>query len=228
MFAAASLGLLSACVQPNDPAWSAFNTEAGKGVTDGGFGNATMNNTLVMTGQAAYRDNLATRFAASVPSTITFAFNSATLDAEAQANLRQQADFMRQFPEVRFSVYGHTDLVGSTAGNYQLGLRRAQAAVSFLASLGIDRSRLDALVSEGKTQPVVMTQGPERRNRRTVTTVSGFVERHPNVLNGRYAEIIFRDFVTSAEPASTLTPATAGNEAGGGGGGGGSVGGGGG
>jgi hypothetical protein len=88
--------------------------------------------------------------------------------------------------------------VGSGAYNYQLGLRRAQTAVAFLVSQGIDRSRLDALVSEGETQPLVITQEEERRNRRTVTEVSGFVQRHPNVLNGRYAEIIFRDYVNSA------------------------------
>ncbi len=201
---AAALALVAACVQPNDPTWSAFNTEAGMGITDGGFGNATMNNTLVMSGQAAYRETLATRFAAEVPTTINFAFNSAVLDAEAQGILRRQADFIRQFPEVRFSVFGHTDLVGSASYNYRLGLRRAQAAVGFLVSQGVERSRLDALVSEGKTQPVVMTEGPERRNRRTVTTVSGFVERHPNVLNGRYAEIIFRDYVGSAALQTTV------------------------
>ena len=210
--AAAALILLAACAQTNDPAWSAFNTEAGTGVTDGGFGNSTMNNTLVMTGQAAYRDNLATRFAAAVPTTVNFAFNSATLDAEAQARLRQQANFIRQFPEVRFSVYGHTDMVGSNAANYQLGLRRAQAVVGFLVAQGVHRSRLDALVSEGKTQPLVVTQGPELRNRRTETTVSGFVERHPNVLNGKYGEIIVREYIDSA----TAVP-TVGGDGGGGG-----------
>lgn len=204
LIGAAALALLAACANPSDPTWSAFNTEAGLAVNDGGFGNSTMNNTLVMTGQAAYRDNLANRFIAEVPTTINFAFNSTVLDAEAQAILRQQANFIRQFPEVRFSVFGHTDLVGSAQYNYQLGLRRAQAAVNFLVSQGVERSRLDALVSEGQTQPIVQTQGPERRNRRTETTVSGFVERHPNVLNGRYAEIIFRDYVESAAAAPTI------------------------
>jgi hypothetical protein len=35
------------------------------------------------------------------------------------------------------------------------------------------------------------------RNRRTVTEVSGFVGSHPLVLNGKYAEIIWRDYVVS-------------------------------
>ena len=198
MTGTAALALLAACANPTDPTWSSFRGEAGLGYSDGGFGNATMNNTLVMTGQADYRINLNNRFATEVPTTINFAFNSAALDAEAQQILRAQAAWIRQFPEVRFSVFGHTDLVGSAQFNYQLGLRRAQAAVNFLVSQGVERSRLDALVSEGLTQPLVLTEGPERRNRRTVTEVSGFVQGHPNVLNGRYAEIIFRDYVASA------------------------------
>ena len=37
--------------------------------------------------------------------------------AEAMAILRKQANFIRQFPEVRFRVYGHTDLVGGDEFN---------------------------------------------------------------------------------------------------------------
>jgi len=44
----------------------------------------------------------------------------------------------------------------------------------------------------------VSTSGQERQNRRTVTEVSGFVGNHPTVLNGKYAEVIFREYVTSA------------------------------
>jgi outer membrane protein OmpA-like peptidoglycan-associated protein len=140
-----------------------------------------------------------------VPDTITFEFDSAVLDASAQAILRQQADWIRQFPEVRFRVYGHTDLVGSDAYNQRLGLRRAQAAVNYLVSQGISRSRLEAVVSFGRTRPVVPTAEPERRNRRTVTEVTGFVRRHPTVLDGKYAQIIRRDYVRSAVPPSGLT-----------------------
>ncbi|WP_150121224.1 OmpA family protein, partial [Sulfitobacter sp. HI0076] len=71
--------------------------------------------------------DLANRFASEVRSTVTFAFNSDRLDANAQAILRQQAGWIRQFPEMRFRVYGHTDLVGSQTYNRALGLRRAQA-----------------------------------------------------------------------------------------------------
>lgn len=185
----AGLTALGACAAPE--------FEAGAMVDEGAFGNPTMHNTLVQTGQIQASQALQERFAREVPSMVNFAFDSAQLDAEASAILRRQAQWIRQFPELRFRVYGHTDLVGGAAYNHRLGLRRAQAVVAYLDQLGVSRSRLEAMVSHGKTRPVIMTTQPERANRRTVTEVSGFVGRHPTVMSGRYAEIIHREFVGS-------------------------------
>lgn len=205
-----SLSLLAiAACQKN-----ALDREAGAFLDSGQFGNATMNNSLVQTGQQSYTVALGERFAAEVPTTITFAFNSSALSEQARMTLKQQADWIRQFPEIRFKVYGHTDLVGSQSYNKALGMRRAQAAVAYLSGLGINGARLEAVVSFGKTRPVIQTQGPEQRNRRTVTEVSGFVNGHPALLNGKYAQVIFRDYVKSAEwrhpplnpPAAVLAP----------------------
>ncbi len=71
-------------------------------------------------------------------------------------------------------------------------------------ALGVSRSRLEAVVSFGENQPVIFTQDRERQNRRTVTEVSGFVQSHPTVLNGKYAEVIFREYVESATEAPSL------------------------
>ena len=135
---------------------------------------------------------------------MNFAFDSANLDAGARDTLREQARWIKQFPEVRFRVYGHTDRVGNEAYNKSLGMRRANAVVNFLVSQGISRNRLEAVVSFGETQPLIVTEGRERRNRRTVTEVSGFVAGHPTVLEGRYAEVIYREYINSAQPRSTL------------------------
>ncbi|MBP6736725.1 MAG: OmpA family protein [Rhodobacteraceae bacterium] len=176
-----------------------FFREVGSEVDEGDFGNATMNNTMLMTGQIEATVALGHRFASEVPTTINFAFNSSQLSDAARATLREQAKWIRQFPEVRFRVYGHTDLVGSEAYNKALGLRRANAAVAFLVGQGIGSARLEAVVSFGKTRPVIQTPGPEERNRRTVTEVVGFVQDNPMVLNGKYAEIIMREYVKSAK-----------------------------
>ncbi|MCF2869785.1 OmpA family protein [Octadecabacter sp. G9-8] len=196
---------LTGCTNGTGAQWREFNTrEAGSQIDSGYFGNATMNNNQIQTGQASIMVNLNRRFASEVNTMVTFPFNSTALDATARATLQQQANWIRQFPEVRFKVYGHTDLVGSTAYNRRLGLRRAEAVVLYLTSQGISRSRLEAVVSFGETQPIVVTQGMERRNRRTVTEVSGFVETHPTLMNGRYAEVVFREYVTSAEAVSDV------------------------
>ncbi|GAA6163852.1 OmpA family protein [Pelagimonas sp. KU-00592-HH] len=198
VFATVSLIALTACSWENYP-------EAGRELDAGNFGYATANNTGIHSGEIQYTINLANRFADEVTPTVTFAFDSAQLDGDARAILRQQAGWIRQFPEVRFRVYGHTDAVGSNAYNKRLGMRRARAVVSYLASQGIGRDRLEAVVSHGETQPLIVTQGRERRNRRTVTEVSGFVQSHPSVLDGKYAQIIYRDYITSAQSQTVLT-----------------------
>lgn len=179
--------------------------QAGEPLDSSLLGAANANNTAVMRGQGEYAVQLASRFAEEVPTTINFAFNDARLDGEARAVLDRQAAWIKQFPEVRFRVYGHTDAVGSTSYNKRLGLRRARAAVNHLVSRGIDRRRLEAMVSQGESQPLILTEGPERRNRRTVTEVSGFMKRHPTVLDGKYAQIVYREYVESAIPKTTLT-----------------------
>jgi len=116
-----------------------------------------------------------------------------------------QATWIKQFPEVKFRVYGHTDAVGSAYYNKRLGKRRADAVVRYLTSRGISRSRLEAVASFGETQPLVVSQGRERKNRRTVTEVSGFVQRNPTVLDGKYAQIVYREYVASAVAPTGLS-----------------------
>ena len=198
--ALATITALAACA--NNPYWG---TEAGA-LMDGGRATGAMAlNAGVQSGQISYVVNLQNRFASEVPTTVTFAFNSAVLDENARRILRQQANWIRQFPEVRFKVFGHTDAVGSNAYNKRLGLRRARAVVNYLIRQGgISRSRLQAVVSYGETQPVVVTQGREPRNRRTVTEVTGFVQNHPMILNGKYVEVVYREYLVSGVPPMTL------------------------
>lgn len=204
--------VLAACGQTSGPVPNTFLREAGAQVDSGNFGNATLNNSLVQTGAKGYVEILGERFATEVPTTINFAFNSAQLDATAQQVLRDQAVWIKQFPEVRFRVYGHTDAVGSTSYNKALGQRRADATVNYLVSQGVSRSRLEGVVSYGESQPLIPTPDRDRRNRRTVTEVAGFVGRHPTIMDGKYAQIIYREYLVSAEPATTITSSTTGVE----------------
>lgn len=201
--AVSTIALLAGCAADSD-----WGREAGAIIDYQSFGVATTNNTAIQSGEKSYVIDLAARFSREVTNTVNFAFNSAVLDEPARAIIRQQAVWIRQFPEVRFKVFGHTDLVGSNAYNHRLGMRRARAVVSYLSSLGINRSRLQAVVSHGETQPLVATENPEARNRRTVTDVSGFVETHPLILNGEYGAVIFREYITAAVPPPGVSTET--------------------
>jgi len=192
----ASVLALTACGEGT--AFDSFNEEAGAFIDEGSFGNPTMNNTQIQNGDVTFLANLNQRFAAEVPTMVTFEFDRAVLDADAKAILREQADWIGQFPEIRFSVFGHTDAVGPDGYNKALGRRRANAAVNYLVSQGVNRARLKALVSFGESRLAVDSSDRERRNRRTVTEVSGVVDNHPMVLNGKYAQVIFREYVRSA------------------------------
>ncbi|MBJ3761255.1 OmpA family protein [Maribius pontilimi] len=180
-----------------------WNAPAGAELDEGRFGAAVVNNMAVQSGDISQIEGLNNRFAGEIDSVVNFDFNSATLSPQARATVARQATWIRQFPEVTFRVYGHTDLVGSDAYNRALGQRRAEAVVRELVRNGANRNRLAALVSFGETQPLIVTQGRERANRRTVTEVSGFAGGRPTLMNGKYAEVIFREYVESATALPT-------------------------
>ncbi|MEM6483310.1 MAG: OmpA family protein [Pseudomonadota bacterium] len=200
VIAATTLVALGACT---DTAFRSYS-EAGFLTAPASVGTATANNQLAMISSEGAVLALANRFAEEVTPTVNFEFDSAVLDEQARAALRDQANWIKQFPEIRFRVYGHTDLVGSPSYNKGLGQRRANAAVAYLVGQGISRSRLEAVVSFGETQPLIVTQGRERRNRRTVTEVRGFVKNHPIAIDGKYMEVVHREYLESAAPRSTL------------------------
>jgi len=81
-----------------------------------------------------------------------FAFDASTLDADAQEALQQSATWLRSHPEFRIRVEGHCDERGTEQYNLALGDRRADTAASYLATLGVDRSRIQT-VSYGEERP---------------------------------------------------------------------------
>jgi hypothetical protein len=134
VLAATSALALVAC---GDASVTNFNAEAGAQIDEGGFGNATMNNSLVMMGRADVMSVLNTRFQTEVTPMVNFAFDSAVLDAEAQAILREQANWIQQFPRsgsgssATPTSWGRTP---TTARSVCAGLRRWCASSKARAS----------------------------------------------------------------------------------------------
>lgn len=127
------------------------------------------------TRQTAEIASLNSRFAAAVSPIVNFEFDKANLTPAAQAILDVQAAWMRRFVNLRFSVYGHTDLVGSEGYNFDLAKRRAESVVAYLAGKGVPSDQLEALVSYGETRPLIPADRREALNRRTVTQVTNYV-----------------------------------------------------
>src|SRR5687768_12607950 len=77
------------------------------------------------------------------------------IDSEDQAALRQQAQYLQQYPNVRATVEGHCDERGTREYNLALGERRANAAKNVLVGLGVAYNRVTT-VSYGKERPVAL------------------------------------------------------------------------
>ena len=105
--------------------------------------------------------------------TVLFGYDSYELDEMARATLLKHAAWLRANPGVRVTLEGHCDERGTREYNLALGDRRANSAKNFLASQGIDVSRLST-ISYGKEKPVADggDEAAHAQNRRAVTMVT--------------------------------------------------------
>ena len=112
-------------------------------------------------------------FVANVSSDrIFFDLDQYNVDAQDQATLQSQAQWLARYPAVRVTLEGHADERGTRDYNIALGERRANAAKNYLASLGVDSNRIQ-VISYGKERPAALGSNEEAwaQNRRAVTVV---------------------------------------------------------
>ena len=94
---------------------------------------------------------------------LQFAFDSAKLTDSDKQELKRTAERLQGLNWISGMAEGHTDSIGSDAYNQSLSERRAQAVVDYMATLGIDASRM-TVVGKGEADPVA-DNGTERRPR---------------------------------------------------------------
>ena len=87
---------------------------------------------------------------------IRFDFNRAEIKPEYEDLIRNLVAATRDSHNVKISVIGHTDTVGTDAFNFALGGRRAEAVRKMLVKYGIPASQIVA-VSSGKNDLKVQT-----------------------------------------------------------------------
>ena len=108
----------------------------------------------------------------NMPGSITFASNSADLNAQFYSALDGVDLVLKEYDKTMIEIAGHTDSTGSAALNQSLSERRAQSVGSYLSSKGLPSKRI-LTVGAGPSHPVASNDIPEGRqqNRRVELTI---------------------------------------------------------
>lgn len=99
---------------------------------------------------------------------IYFDVNKDVVKAESFGTMKSIADVLKENPDVRVKIIGHTDSDGDNAKNLDLSQRRAKSVMNELVKVfGIDASRLET-DGMGETKPVAPNDTPVNKalNRR--------------------------------------------------------------
>ena len=98
---------------------------------------------------------------------VFFNYDSFDLDEASRQTLQENADWLKEHPDVRVEIEGHCDNRGTVEYNLALGAKRAAAAKSYLVALGIGRDRLTT-ISYGEELPLCQeeTESCWSQNRR--------------------------------------------------------------
>lgn len=102
---------------------------------------------------------------------IHFDVAQATIKPESYGTLNTIAKIMKDHPELKIEIGGHTDSDGDAAANEKLSLQRAEAVKAKLVALGIAADRL-ATKGYGETKPINdnATREGKANNRRVELT----------------------------------------------------------
>ncbi len=104
---------------------------------------------------------------------IYFATGKYTLLSKSYKGLNEVASIMKEIPDLRLSIDGHTDDVGKEDANQVLSENRADAVKKYLISKGVDAGRLNA-TGHGENSPIAdnKTAAGRQKNRRVELTLS--------------------------------------------------------
>ncbi|MEP7235618.1 MAG: OmpA family protein, partial [Ignavibacteriota bacterium] len=108
---------------------------------------------------------------------VYFEFGKSNLLPESRLELDRAVEFMKKNKNASVELDGHTDDVGTDAGNDALSLARATSVMSYLSTHGIRADRMTAK-GFGKTKPLKKGTDEESRakNRRVEMVISAWAQ----------------------------------------------------
>lgn len=107
--------------------------------------------------------------------TIHFAYDRATLTAEARRKIRETGDMLKTHQQMIVDIVGHTDSKGTVNYNQKLSERRAIAVRDYMLTLGIGVTRM-TVKGMGDREPIADNATAEGRARNRRVEVVG--EKH--------------------------------------------------
>lgn len=98
---------------------------------------------------------------------VNFDFDKQIIRPDSEPLLNAAIRILDENPNVRITVEGHTDSLGTDAYNEALAIRRAETVFQFLRQGGIDPERMQ-VIGYGEARPLATNETPEGRaeNRR--------------------------------------------------------------
>ncbi len=85
---------------------------------------------------------------------ILFDVNSANIKPESYGTLKEMANVLKEYADLKVKIVGHTDADGADAANLDLSKRRAASVKAALAKeFGIDESRMET-DGKGEGEPI--------------------------------------------------------------------------
>jgi outer membrane protein OmpA-like peptidoglycan-associated protein len=98
---------------------------------------------------------------------LLYDFDSDAIRPAAAENLRNLAASLARYPNTELLIVGHTDAIGSDMYNHDLSIRRANAALRYLAMQNVATTRMHA-TGRGEWEPLATneTEAGRQANRR--------------------------------------------------------------
>jgi peptidoglycan-associated lipoprotein len=120
---------------------------------------------------------------------IYYDFAKWNIRADARPELDKIVKILKDNPEITIELGSHTDSRGTHAYNEVLSQRRAESAVNYIITQGIDKSRISAkgygervLLNECADE-VFCSETKHQFNRRTEFKVTGYSKQQPEILS---------------------------------------------
>jgi peptidoglycan-associated lipoprotein len=113
-------------------------------------------------------------FIVNVGRRLYFREGSAELSDEAKITVAKQAEWLSRYPQWKAKIEGFADEAGSAEFNRQIGMKRAEAVRTYLASQGIPAGRMRVKTFGNLKERMVNTCGDtscRSQNRRVVTVL---------------------------------------------------------